>query len=345
MPKMSINERIKNAFWRIDDGAEMVYHRAIKPFEHELINYSEPLVCEAIKHHNNQWLHTELVVKANNGTVEPQYAYAVDGLRTIIGASIRTRNNLPSPISVLKSQFLGQRSNLKKAILFDGSMGWNYMHFFSDVLHKIYLLERFTELDCPILVGPSVFDRPMMRYIRNESPLKNLEWVRLEKPVQAEELWIARPMPYEPLYFQRTKEFLISEDLRREKERAIFLNRIGTSRCILNIDEILKILSRYDIEVLATEKLTMKQQAEILNLSSRIIGIHGAAFTNLMYCNYSDTKVLELCSSNRIGTQFYWLCTALGIKWDMMLGSEADANQSFELDPNAFEKRLQEFMW
>ena len=75
----------------------------------------------AVKYHNEKWFHNEILVKANKAIVEPQYCYAVDGLSTIIGASIRTRNNFPSPIPMLKAKFLGQKLKLNKAILFDGS--------------------------------------------------------------------------------------------------------------------------------------------------------------------------------------------------------------------------------
>jgi len=342
MPKMSINERIKNAFWRIDDGDEVVYHRAIKPFEHELINYSEPLVCEAIKYHNNQWLHTELVVKANNATVEPQYAYAVDGLRTIIGASIRTRNHLPSPIPMLKAA-LGKKKTLKKAILFDGSMGINYFHLLSDVLHKMYLLEAFTAIDCPILVGQAVWSKPFFQYFIRETELSKYDWQPIAEPVQAEELWISRPLPYGKDYWLRTKGLFIRQDQVLGEIKSIFVNRTGT-RHITNFEAIRPILTKYHVAVVDPGSMTISEQAELFNSATHIIGIHGAGMTNVAFCNHEKVKVLELCSNNRIGTQYYWLCTALGINWDMMLGGIANADQSFELNPQEFEARLAVFL-
>jgi hypothetical protein len=60
-----------------------------------------------------------------------------------------------------------------------------------------------------------------------------------------------------------------------------------------------------------------------------------------MFCNYETARVLELCSNNRIGTQYYWLCTALGINWNMLLGGTAEPDQSFELNPEEFRKALE----
>lgn len=342
---MTLNDRIKRAFWKIrDDGFEIVHHREEKPFEHAILDFKDERVSKAVEYHNRKWFHNEIVVKAKNATVEPQLAYAVDGLRTIIGASIRTRENLPSPVPILKAKLLGKRKQLKKAILFDGTMGGNYNHFFADVLHKLYVLPEFTELDCPILVGPAIWEKSMMKFIRNESPFKHLNWQLISEPIEAKELWISRPMPFDKKHWLRTKEIFIKQDLPSKGKKAIFLNRVNTTRTILNFDEIESILIEHDVEVFAPEKLSMAEQAEAFNTTTHVISIHGAALTNLMYCNHANTKVLELCSSNRIGTQFYWLSTALGVEWDMMLGSEADSNQSFTLDPVAFENRLVEFL-
>lgn len=340
-----INELIKRAFWQIkDEGYETLHQRSLKPFEDAVLPFRDQRVVDAVKLHNQKWFHNELVVRVENATVEPQYAYAIEGLRTIIGASIRTRENLPSPVPILKAKLLGKRKQLKKAILFDGTMGGNYNHFFADVLHKLYVLPEFTELDCPILVGPAIWEKSMMKFIRDESPFKHLEWQLITEPVEAKELWISRPMPFDKKHWLRTKEIFIKQDLPSKGKKAIFLNRVNTTRTILNFDEIESILIEHGVEVFAPEKLSMAEQAEAFNTTTHVISIHGAALTNLMYCNHANTKVLELCSSNRIGTQFYWLSTALGIEWDMMLGSEADSNQSFTLDPVAFEKRLVEFL-
>ena len=337
---MSLNEYIKSAFWIIkDDGFEELHRIEAKPFEHHPTNFTDECVNAAVKYHNEKWFHNEILVKVNKAIVEPQYCYAVDGLSTIIGASIRTRNNFPSPIPMLKAKFLGQKLKLNKAILFDGSMGINYFHFLSDVLHKIYLLERFTEIDCPLLVGKAVWSKPFFQYLIKETRLSKYDWLLIQQPVEVCELFISRPMPYGKKYWQRTKDLLINSDNFLTERKAIFINRGGT-RHITNFKEIKVLLDKYLVEVVDPGNMNMKQQAELFNSASHVIGIHGAGMTNVAFCNHAKVKVLELCSSNRIGTQYYWLCQSLGINWDMVLGSEANADQSFELDAEKFDERL-----
>lgn len=341
--RMNINQRIKSVFWRIyDDGSELVHLKEVKPFEKESVEFADNRVNAAVKYHNEKWFHTELVAKAEHAIVESQYAYAVHGLRTIIGSSIRTRGHLPSPIPVIKAA-LGRKRKLKKAILFDGSMGINYFHFISDVLHKIYLLEEFTSIDCPILVGQAVWSKPFFQYFIRETELSRYDWQQINEPVQADELWIARPLPYERNYWLRTKELFIQEDQVVDAANAIFINRTGT-RHITNLEAIEPILRKYRVVIVDPGSMNISKQAALFNSASHIIGIHGAGMTNIVFCNHEKTKVLELCSNNRIGTQYYWLCTALGVNWDMILGGIADTDQSFELDPLAFEKRLVEFL-
>lgn len=337
---MSLNSRIKSLFWKIDDSnRELLHEKAVKPFENHPPNFTDDRLNEAVGYHNKRWFHNEIAVKTK-ATVEPQYGYAVEGLRTIVGASIRTRQNLPSPIPMLKAQLLGKKQILKKAILFDGSMGINYFHFMSDVLHKVYLLEKFTTIDCPLLVGKEVYSKPFFQFLIKDSELSKYNWVVVDAPMSVEELYVARPMPYEAEYWNRTKSLFIENDAVIAGRRAIFINRSGT-RHITNYEILKPILNEFEIEEFEPGNLNVRQQAEVFNKATHVIGIHGAGMTNVMFCNYNQTKVLELCSNNRIGTQYYWLCTALGINWNMLLGGEAEADQSFELDPDEFRIELE----
>ncbi|MCF8276455.1 MAG: glycosyltransferase family 61 protein [Flavobacteriales bacterium] len=341
---MNINAWIKSAFWKIEDvGVEVLHRIEIKPFEHFPTEFTDERVNVAVKYHNEKWFHNEIIVKAKNALVEPQYGYAIDGLDTIIGTSIRTRSNLPSPIPTLKAKLLGSKRSLDRAILFDGSMGINYFHFLSDVLHKVYLLEAFMEMDCPLLVGRQVFSKPFFQFFITQTELSKLNWQPIDLPVQVEELFIARPMPYGKEHWLRTKQLFIKQDATIGSRKAVFVNRTGT-RHITNWSAVEKILNEHSIEIVDPGNLDVKQQAELFNSASHVIGIHGAGMTNLAFCNHSKVKVLELCSNNRIGTQYYWLCQALGIDWDMMLGGTAEADQSFELNPTAFEERLKIFL-
>ena len=341
---MGLNERIKSAFWKLTDEDFEVLHRVeIKPFEHFPTDFSDERVNVVVEYHNEKWFHNETVVKAINAIVEPQYGYAVDGLRNIIGTSIRSRNNLPSPLPILKAKLFGRKTSLKRAILFDGSMGINYFHFLSDVLHKIYLLEKFIKLDCPLLVGSQVYSMPFFQFFITQTELSKLNWQVIDLPVQVKELFIARPMPYGKEHWLRTKNLLIQNDSIQTSKRAIFINRTGT-RHLTNWGAIEKVLTDHSVEIVDPGKMDVRQQAFLFNSARHIIGIHGAGMTNLAFCNHSKVNVLELCSNDRIGTQYYWLCQALGIEWDMMLGGTAEPNQSFELNPISFEEKLSEFL-
>lgn len=337
---MSLNSRIKSLFWKIDDSnRELLHEKSVKPFENHPLNFDDERVNEAVGYHNKEWFHNQIAVKTK-ATVEPQYGYAVEGLRTIVGASIRTRKNLPSPLPILKAHLFGKREKLKKAVLFDGSMGINYFHFISDVLHKVYLLEQHTEIDCPLLVGKQVFCKPFFQFLIAETDLSKYQWIPIDKPIKVDELYVARPMPYEAEYWTRTKKLFIKDDDKSSGKKAIFVNRKGT-RHITNFSAIKPVLDHFEIEEFEPGNLNVRQQAEVFNKATHIVGIHGAGMTNVMFCNYNQAKVLELCSNNRIGTQYYWLCTALGINWNMLLGGTAEPDQSFELDPAEFRKALE----
>lgn len=338
---MSLNNRIKSFFWKIDDSNRGAIHsESFKPFENHPLNFEDPRVNEAVGYHNKKWDHNEIAVKVDNGLVEPQYAYVIEGLRTINGVSIRTRNNLPSPLPTLKAKLFNGCQKLDKAVVIDGSMGINYFHFLSDVLHKIYLFEEHISIDCPLLIGKQVYDKPFVQFLIKETDLRKYNWTPIEEPMLVKELYVARPLPYKKEYWAKTKQLFIQNNQPINENKALFVNRTGTRR-ISNFEAIKPILNEFHIEEFDPGKLNMREQAEVFNGATHVIGIHGAGLANVFFCNYERTKVLELCSNNRIGTQYYWLCTALGINWNMLLGGVAEADQSFELDPAEFRKALE----
>ena len=104
-----------------------------------------------------------------------------------------------------------------------------YMYFLSDVLPKLFLLEDYTTLDCPILVGPTVFDKSMVQFVMNHTELKKLNWVKLTKPAKVKELFIARPMPWDDEHWSRVKGlFLLKKTNPNPERRALFINRTDT---------------------------------------------------------------------------------------------------------------------
>jgi capsular polysaccharide biosynthesis protein len=77
------------------------------------------------------------------------------------------------------------------------------------------------------------------------------------------------------------------------KTRKIFLSRReAKKRKLINEDEVSTFLQQYGFETYQLENLTIKDQVELFNSASVVIGQHGAGLTNLLYS--SDAKVIEI---------------------------------------------------
>jgi hypothetical protein len=100
--------------------------------------------------------------------------------------------------------------------------------------------------------------------------------------------------------------------------RRIFIDRgLAATRRILNNEEFVDILKKYDFESVQLEKLSFNQQIKVFVEASFVLGVHGAGLTNIVFCR-PDTKVVEILPKF-CATKSFWL-----------------PSNKFHLDYNAF---------
>ena len=88
--------------------------------------------------------------------------------------------------------------------------------------------------------------------------------------------------------------------------RRIYVSRAGAKyRQVVNESEIITLLEQYGFVSLSLETLSVAEQAAIFAEADVIVSPHGAALTNLVFCQ-PGTKVLELFAPNYLRTD-YWM--------------------------------------
>jgi capsular polysaccharide biosynthesis protein len=90
-------------------------------------------------------------------------------------------------------------------------------------------------------------------------------------------------------------------DARHRMER-VYLSRRG-SRSITNEQEMISFLQKEGFSVLHCQDLPVWRQAQIFSAAKIVIGLHGAALTNILFCK-PGTTVIELLSPEYI-TPYY----------------------------------------
>ena len=280
---MELKHWLKKLYWNIDPRyGEIIHFREGRPFEKAIPRFSDEQVNRKLLDDNRRWVHKEFITKETNVTVEPECGYALRDFNTIIGATMREgRFLIPSPQKTLKARLTGRIKKIDKAILFDGSLGTNYFYFYSVLLHKLYLLEKHLDINgIPILVGSKTFQQRYFREMIQHPRLAHLSWLEFKETLKVQELIISTPMPYNPLYWERTRSLFIESEANITKTQALFIDR--SNRKISNFHKIEPILEKYNIEIIDPADLSVSNQAKIFNSASHLIGIHGAGMTNFI---------------------------------------------------------------
>ncbi len=123
--------------------------------------------------------------------------------------------------------------------------------------------------------------------------------------------------------------------------RRIYLSRSKYSlrRSIVNENEILPILERYNFEVIHPEQLSLAEQIRIFAEAKVVLGPHGAALYNQIFCPYG-ASIIEIYNkeywfhSSRIVANF------MGHTHWHVFGENIDENLQTWIDPLKLEKVL-----
>jgi capsular polysaccharide biosynthesis protein len=93
----------------------------------------------------------------------------------------------------------------------------------------------------------------------------------------------------------------------------MYISRAGRRR-VLNEDELIAMLTRYDFKIIEDKPRTLAEQATLYNRASFIMGPHGASFANLVCCQ-PKTHLFELFAPGYIPNFFLYLAELMGMTY------------------------------
>ena len=213
--------------------------------------------------------------------------------------------------------------------LCQGGSGNNYFHFMFDVIPKIHLLivkKRINFIDYFYITNPRKWQIKILKKLGiRENKILNS---KVYKHILADEIYATDHPWYHTGYVQynldKIPDWIVIENRKifmknfsKIKNKKIFLDRSESNfnHCqIENIDQINKLLYQNDIKIYKPEKLPFEKQIKLFNSSSLIIGAHGAAFTNIIFCN-PGTKILEIIPSDHPNQKCKRISEILNLKY------------------------------
>jgi len=106
--------------------------------------------------------------------------------------------------------------------------------------------------------------------------------------------------------------------------RKVYIHRVGKTRGILNEDDVVARLKNEGWGIVDTEALTLAQQVALFSQAEVICGLHGAAFTNLLWCQ-PGCLAIELFASNFLNGCYENIARCLDLE-HRYFAFEADAS-------------------
>ncbi|NTW34052.1 MAG: glycosyltransferase family 61 protein [Bacteroidetes bacterium] len=315
-------------------------------FDNDLINKNYKDHCNKFEHD-----HKEYVLKLNKPCIiEPQYAYTIIDFNKIIAKSVFYPELIPSVYKYLKNKIFKKKYlYFESAFIFDGDISSNYFHFYSDVINKIWLLDKYNiDKNIALIIGNKTFNSGYFQYLYKNSILKNYNWIIQNKGeiIKSKITYIARPMPYEVILWKKTLSLYNIQKNNSQNYSRVFLNRsIKAGRYISNFQELEPIIKKYNFQIVDTDSLSSEEQIKIFSNMKYLVSPHGAAETNIIFAYQNNPALLEIMPQGRISCQYYWLANTFGFYYDVVLGScmtlnEKNIQGSYTVSKDLLEKAI-----
>lgn len=216
----------------------------------------------------------------------------------------------------------------------------NYGHWMVELLPKLWLAEEYLPL-CSLVV-PRVSGN-FARVLRDSVALSTSFQPLFYEMDAAEVLFFKELVLVDgltdhgvymsPLVFSRT------EDLRARipgtQVRRLYLTRRGRSRTVRNEDALMAFLQTQGFLCVDPAELTFAEQVKLFRNADCVVGVMGAAMTNIMFCG-KGTKVITLAPASMPDTFFHFIAGLRGLAYyeirGRVHGPAEDWNVSFDIE-------------
>ena len=210
------------------------------------------------------------------------------------------------------------------SLLTGGAGNENYFHWLYDVLPRIALYEEISDMkDINFFLVPSYEKKFQIQTLELLNIPKNkCLSSRFFRHIESSEIIITQH-PYVvtnnstediqniPVWISKwlKKKYINIESQKSFKfDKKIYIDRKDSTsntkklRSIINEDEIKLFLEKHGFKTITLSEYDFIDQVKIFNNAEFIVGLHGAGFANLCFCN-PGTKVIEL-KSNTAGKMY-----------------------------------------
>lgn len=238
----------------------------------------------------------------------------------------------------------------KEAILVGG--GSNYYHWMIDYLPNLGILEKTGILrNVPVIFNANLtsFQKQSLEHIGFDFS-RHLDpgdtkifrcsqlWATVRLPGRRHIMgvpdWWQSEVDIETLSWLRDSFLGKSAGEGRQGKRKLYLSRGNSrSRRLLNDGEVVDLMMAAGYEIVHPELLSVADQVSLFANASHVVGVHGAAFTNITFMP-SGSKILEIVGNFKPPEFYKKISDLLGLNHEFIEGSINKIHKTtFSSDP------------
>lgn len=215
----------------------------------------------------------------------------------------------------------------------------NYYHTVIDYIPRLYLLEQYKhkEVEKIKLLVPGNLTKVEDFFLSKFLP-ENVEikFVSNDKIFRIENLILPsflthKNSAYLPSSYLKYFHDKILPKRPRNRKNLIYISRkfvdSGSTRCVLNEEELLKKLKPYGFKKYSLEEMSIEEQIELFYDANYVIAPHGAGLTNIIFSE--KINLLEIFPGSGMLPHYYFLSKALNHNYTYCCSQGIDQNANF----------------
>jgi len=252
--------------------------------------------------------------------------------------------------SVLKNgtPYFKKKINANIFNLLQGSSGENYFHFMFDILPKLWLVKskiKFEDIDYFLLNKKIDWQIKILEMIGISSnkilSAKQYRHIEAARIISVTHPWYLEGyiqeqvsnIPVWIVYELRTH--FLNKNISK-KNLKIFIDRSDSKfkHCkIMNSNELISFLKKRNFQIVKPENLSLNEQIDIFNNAKIIAGGHGAALTNIIFCE-KKTNIIEFIPSNHPSRKCERISKILNLNYFRFITKDTKDDKQFPYNIN-----------
>lgn len=238
---------------------------------------------------------------------------------------------------------------------------FNYYHWICEAIFRLWIVRKKLD-NCTLLLPEFYKEADFIMGSLKPFKIKKIFFIPNGKSVLVKNFCLPQIKPicdsYNPRHLKQVRSFyrhyFSNQKGRQIKviERLYISRQLAQRRKVINEEEIIEVLKKYEFTVFYPEKHTFSEQVDIFSNVKYLVGTHGSGLTNMLFMK-ENTSILELHKNktNELAHPsflFWYMAQPLGIKYFHQscnnFGKEDYFEGDYLIDVQLFEENLQKML-